>query len=177
MTRVRRWLLTAVVWLTAATTLIGGVPHFDCVCPNGNHKPFCFGFGCGGNGCCCAGSCCSCAANSSLVPGSSTHSAKATQSKSPCCCHKAKQPPRVGPNPSPQMQCPGCHKTLIQAELVVAPTEPNAAQLFTAEWSVIAVGIPLDLVVPSPAGSWTVWEPHRLPPPTDLVIALRHFLI
>src|SRR5262245_45091412 len=46
-----------VVWLTAGSTLVAGVPHFDCVCPNGSRRPCCAEFSRSSgdnnkNGCC-----------------------------------------------------------------------------------------------------------------------------
>src|SRR5438067_5740079 len=45
-------------WLAAGTMLFAGIPHSDCVCPNGGHKPFCLSAPSAG-GCCCGGACCS----------------------------------------------------------------------------------------------------------------------
>ena len=48
---------TAFIGLTALMTLVTGLPHFRCQCPNGSVKPFCFGYGCSASACCCGGAC------------------------------------------------------------------------------------------------------------------------
>jgi hypothetical protein len=74
------------------------------------------------------------------------------------------------------VQSPGCEKTLAHAEVLTfaraETSAPSPFDLFAplTEW-------------PSPALSpGTVYDPHVwltycIPPPTDLVIALQHFLI
>lgn len=58
--------------VTAAMTLVAAMPHFECRCPDGYLKPFCFGCVSRASGCCCA-----------RAEGSSTESAK-------CCCGRTK---------------------------------------------------------------------------------------
>src|SRR5262245_24390603 len=38
--------------LTAVMTVVAGLPHYVCRCPNGDIKSYCLGVGCGGQTCC-----------------------------------------------------------------------------------------------------------------------------
>ena len=58
MRTIGRTALTGLVWLTAAMTLVAGLPHFDCRCPSGQVKPFCLATASKKTGCCCGGACC-----------------------------------------------------------------------------------------------------------------------
>lgn len=176
MVRLRRILLVGMIWLTAVTSLIAGFPHFNCVCPNGNRKPFCLGFGCGPNGCCCAGGCCS---SGQCGDDAQDHATSAQSAKPCCCCCSHKEPPTSNSSHrSPEARSPGCHKTLVQAQFVVEPFSPLTASIDQATSMTVQVdGIWQTASLGSPAAFRLIWEPHRLPPPTDLVVALRHFVI
>src|SRR5262245_30182992 len=87
------------VWLTAVTTLIAGVPHFDCVCPYVDH-PFRLGTS-SARSCCCGGSCCS-----SSTGGECTSRPTGLQVK---------------------VKSSGCQRTLSRSDLVgVAPAKERS---------------------------------------------------
>jgi hypothetical protein len=194
----RRLTLLALVWLTAASTLLAGVPHFDCLCPDGQHSSFCLVAVSSQTGCCCGGACC--ATGQGDCSTKALDSKKDDQPRAPTCCQHndegerslpTRKDTKSGPSQATALSAKakanphaiylkstGCAKTLSQAEVFVsAPSQASAPPLTTP-----------DLSVPLPAGLWTellpgalraplLWLPHALPPPTDLVIALQHFLI
>src|SRR5438552_2837856 len=64
----RRTSLILLVWLTAAMTLVAGVPHFTCWCPDGRIKPVCLDLPCSNSPCCCGGACCTKADSGKVDP-------------------------------------------------------------------------------------------------------------
>lgn len=161
------------VWLTVVTTLIASVPHFDCVCPNGKHKPFCLGV-CSSRtgGCCCGGSCCVSASGEKCC-GQAQQPSSDPQGEQSCCGESKEQSKPDTPAKVNQVKGSCCTKTLAQGAFVVTPTK------VTAEQNGLSVPVSPSTVVlpaPMPAASLLSWE-HQLPPPTDLVITLQHFLI
>lgn len=62
MKTIKKLLLTYCILLTASMTVVAGMPHFLCVCPDGSIKPFCPGPTVRSSfapACCCGGACCS----------------------------------------------------------------------------------------------------------------------
>lgn len=62
MKTIKKTFLTFCILLTASMTVVAGMPHFLCVCPDGSIKPFCSGPTTSPNSsatCCCGGTCCS----------------------------------------------------------------------------------------------------------------------
>jgi hypothetical protein len=194
MTCLRRLILVALVWLTAASTLLAGLPHFECLCPNGQRGSYCLGIVTNATGCCCGGSCCISGRTGCCTPTAGDDRGEPQQA--PTCCGQqegedtpasegeskgncARQPP--SPKPEPQgdpvhVQSPGCEKTLAHAEVLTFARADTSAPA------------PFDLCLPlvdrlSPAlPPGAVYDPidwvtYCIPPPTDLVIALQHFLI
>jgi hypothetical protein len=167
------------VWLTAVTTLFAGVSPFACICPNGRHKPFCLGISSTRTGCCCGacgsssseGKCCCCQSQGATPYG---------QAEQTCCCENRGQPGTDSDTSTPSIQGNGrcCQKTLARDERVgVSPAVDSHKQNRAGGFS---VPLPPLVVVPSPpmAGRYPFsWQSYELPPPTDLVIALQHFLI
>jgi len=166
------WLVirAGAVWLTALMTLITGLPHFDCLCPNGHHKPFCLGLCSQSTGCCCAGGCC--------VRSEVSSSPNADTPETCCSCHHKARPSQTKQDPPAQLESPGCRKTIVQPDFAIVTTARSAAV------------DPSDLVSPVPAFASVVegpcpfdrngrlaWQCYRIPPPTDLVVNLKHLLI
>lgn len=174
MRSVRRSIQVVLVWLTAVTTLIASVPHFNCVCPNGNQKQFCFlSLSSSGAGCCCGGSCCAidsvkkCCDQGGLAAGS--------QGEQTCCCCETKgQSKPQAPANDTQFDGRSCTKTLASGESVVAPAKECNEQDSSGLSVPTSPLIPLRAVSPVPCLSMEVYQ---LPPPTDLVITLKHFII
>ena len=174
MVRLRSPLLIGIVWLTAGMSFVAGLPHFDCVCPNGNHKPFCFGFGFGADGCC--GRAC-CSSTPTTEPIASQPTTEPVNEACCCCCHTTRAPSHAS-FPTLEARSAGCHKTLVQATLVVEPVSSISLDSDLARSLSLPSVTDQSLSLSAGTGDWSVsWEPQRLPPPTDLVIALRHFVI
>src|SRR6516165_5475830 len=86
MAYLRRTALVTLVWLTAASTLLAGLPHFDCLCPNGQRGSFCLGTATGANWCCCGGSCCVTDQGGCCPPTSGDN--KGEPQQAPTCCER-----------------------------------------------------------------------------------------
>ena len=149
--------------LAALMTVLAGAPHFDCLCPDGSLKSFCFGSGSNASECCC-GAC---------SPAAPCGSCGPQHSDRPACCRHGGTPTHEGP----AVEAPGCVKTLPPAQdLGQAPTKvtTNHARLVAA----VATGpFALPPLQPALAHAQT---PGTLPspaPPTDLLALLQRFLI
>jgi hypothetical protein len=168
----RRALLAGFVWLTALSTLLAGAPHCRCVCPDGRIKPFCLALPMKFTGCCTSDACC--------LRTSESRPVKPVKAGS-CCCQKAKARPgpvgvRLGN--TGRVENSGCKRALTDA----APADVTARQEIAPD----ALAAGLLVAPPSPglpprgpgAGRQpSSWQNHCLPPPTDLVVILQHFLI
>jgi hypothetical protein len=165
------------VCLTALSTLIAGVPYFDCVCPNGNHKPFCLGVSSPQTGCCCGGSCCSSSAGKCCCC-KAQDSSPDEQSEQSCCCKSQQQSSTDAPAKGIRVEGSCCQKTLASNEfLSISPTKEIAKQNSMDRFF---VPLPQPVSVPPAlAAGRRLFSSHRcdLPPPPDLVITLQHFLI
>jgi hypothetical protein len=183
----RRTALVALVWLTAASTLLAGVPHFECVCPSGRRGSSCLGVIAKSGGCCCGGSCCSAGGKGPQAEGQSccgkpraAHGEKprppAKESGNP---RGARVTPAGKANPdSAQLHRPTCAKAPVQPEaLTFAPASPSHAELSALDLSVPLPVSPGPEVPSAPAPGEVRWLTYCLPPPTDRVIVLQHFLI
>jgi hypothetical protein len=168
-----RAIQTGFIWLTAVTTLIAGVPHFDCLCPNGRHKPFCSGIVSSHTGCCCGGSCCSSSAGKACCQAEDS----SPRRQAPCCGDS--QPPNADARiPGIHVSARCCQKTFAQEEFVgVCLVKKSDKQNLTERFSVPLLPLAADPTVPQVRRPLPSGLPYELPPPPDLVIALQHFLI
>lgn len=165
------------VWLTAVTTLIASVPHFHCICPNGQRKPFCFGLASSSTGCCCGGSCCS-SSSGGMCCAQVQDSSADEQAEAPCCHKNRQQPSTVSPGSDSQLQGSCCNKTWTTGEYAIpGPTKATAEEPSSQGFSVT----PFQVAHASPdlicGGLRISWAHHHLPPPINLIIALQHFAI
>lgn len=165
------------VWSTAVTTLFANAPHFDCVCPNGDHKPFCFvGLFTPVAGCCCgSGSCCS---SSPSENGCQTERGSPTDhvGKRPCCYKNTATNHDTNKSGSDVTgRC--CQKTFVTGNFAVVPVHKTTVKQDSS--NVFAIVLLQDALVSYvPTGDdFFFSRPNSQPPPTDLVISLQHFLI
>jgi hypothetical protein len=176
MRRFRRTSLSALVLLTATTTLVAGTPHFACRCPNGNIKPFCLGFNTTSAdpeaaNCCCHGRCCSPRGEQvQCCQGGSNRRSVAS-----CCGSHAVRPARFDPKTRSQVSGACCVRTLVQPQSVsyhrtTVPADETGGQLIALD--ALQARLPMSIAFHSPA-----WGEHQRPPPTDLVVTLLHLLI
>jgi hypothetical protein len=160
-------------WLTAITTLVAGLPHFQCQCPNGSIKPFCFGVYCSSSGCCCGDVC-------SGGPKDSPCNAKAAPARKgrPACCggHSGGRPAPQDSGP-PQLEGKGCQKSLAQQQQLAPSSVTKIAYdrgVAHAAYLASPAFTPLD----SARTGTDVGGLHlAAPPPPDLVIVLQRFVI
>ncbi len=173
----RQAALIGQVCVTAIMTLIAGLPHFDCVCPSGQHKPLCLGITAPRGGCCCGGACCSSSSGQKCCGGASQETPPAAQSQARCC--RQRQPRARGDRPTPGLDATGCRKKTVTGEsiIAVAPTQSSAKQTPADSFSVPVAQLAIIASAPMTGNSPLSWHEYELPPPTDLVIVLLHFLI
>jgi hypothetical protein len=175
MRSLRGKLRIALASLTATTLLVAAVPHFHCLCPNGQVKPFCLNLRSGPTGCCCGGACCASNADGSScchVPGDPLDEPDADKTS---CCHSTA--PTAATTAYVRTQC--CTRT-PQAEFIAVAPEPGPEQASHPSGGLCLLAAPAPVLASvSPyAHGWPLsWQSHQLPPPTNLVIALQHFLI
>lgn len=197
MRRLRKTATALLVWATAVSSLLGSTPHFTCRCPDGTIKPFCTGQAKPGSSCCCNGKCC-CSTGSGeggcCCKGKSSSGEQGSNGHSCCQQSKTETPSKPSADQSDEsgrktgpdfrsgtgedlvVSRACCQKTLVKAEgrtLVRPETKPTAQVQFS-----LALLPPLNTdynppLLPLADG----WKVYRLPPPTDLVIALQHFII
>jgi hypothetical protein len=161
------------VWLTATTVPVAGLPFFYCLCPDGHGKVFCRGPSAQAQGCCCGardlapakdGRCCR--------ARESTYALKARRS----CCQGHRRP--IDSAADGQVQPRGCQRTLVHVEFVAPTPAGHPPALDPAA----GLALPLtDLSCSSPmprmCNAQLSWQSYRIPPPTDLVIVLQQLLI
>lgn len=177
MKRIRKTLLGSLLWLTAAMTLVAGIPHFICRCPNGQTKPFCLGLSSEETPCCCEGACCA-------------SSTKEDQGSECSCCKAKATRQRAGPESScgkdtalgrlsqdVHVSDSGCSRTLAQPEDRTPPTQGKSLTTDIPAGASLASPVAVDASAPAtPHARQLLWEGHHLPP-VDLLIALQHFII
>ena len=165
-------------WATAVMTLLAGLPHFECRCPDGHVKPFWLGLASGVSSCCCGCSCCSsstkprcCCRPSGVL--SSGHSEKG------CCrCrHQVGQPAKPLPDDGWVAQHPGCVKTLVAwkwsaltAHKKFRLDDPSGVNNPPSASTLVHPG-------QSARHEWISWLVHSPAPPADLVTLLQRLLI
>jgi len=177
------------MWMTLASFLLGITPHLTCRCPDGTLKFFCSGQGSAKSSCCCQGAC---ASSNSGTCCEEKNSLQGEETPGHCCCKKSAgnhaQPPSDANDQEPGpvshgagngglcIHQSGCQKTLAKAEI-----------LTVVRWEISPIGhddAPLPDVAllglefpPVKLDLRASWQDHRRPPPPDLVIVFKHFLI
>ena len=181
MRRLRKIAGVMMVWATAATTLLASTPHYDCRCPDGTIKRFCFSSASAESSCCCSGTVC----GSKPSEGKSCCRKETSGSKSttkPSCCCKPSKPQRTTvvswnqPGNGITVHGTCCQKTLAQPEI-----QPSVRAT-----TVVDETLALVFVLPSAkaieylsnvAPSRNIWQVHWLLPPADLVTTLQRLVI
>jgi hypothetical protein len=160
------------VWLTAITTLVAGLPHFQCQCPDGSIKPSCIGVFCSSSGCCCGDVCCG-AKDSSLNAGA----VRAGKGRPACCAHRFSQPTPDPSDRTPRVEGRGCTNSLAQQQQLSPSAQPKvvddrsvAHRAFLTRTAVAPLGS-------SRHGTDAGGLHLAAPPPPDLVVVLQRFLI
>src|SRR5262245_2200355 len=93
----RKTILVALVWLTAASTLLAGLPRLECVCPSVPRKPSPSRVKATGAGCCCSGRDCCCTSQPEDDPAPAPG---ARRGKHGCCAPQGHEPRPTSPRPT-----------------------------------------------------------------------------
>ncbi len=137
--------------LAALLTLLSGAPQLTCVCPDGRVYPFCPGLP---TPCCCGDA-------GPAAPGVKP-------------CGQVKRQGAAG-RTRPQLESPGCRKTLTPSAVAAAPTRPADVRPAPQPHAPA-----FDLAAASAAGpaprSFDSPDPPRHSP-DDLTVSLRRLLI
>jgi hypothetical protein len=165
-----RIIRAAFIWLTALMTLVTGLPHFRCQCPNGSVKPFCFGYGCSASACCCGNAC-------ESVPAGVRHGrapAPGRNRRAACCCtNVTRSSDSARSGGVPHVQSRGCVKSLAQHQNLV-PSRPGA----TASDGGAFIAVLASCHSGSTPTLARIGLAHlSAPPPSDLVILHQRFII
>ena len=161
-------------WLTAVMTLVAGLPHFQCQCPNGSVKPFCFGVFCSSSGCCCGDAC-------SPSPKDTHGNPKAApprKGRLPCCgaahCSQSKPKPSDG---RPRVEGRGCQRSLAQQQHLAPSVQAKAPDDTGAPASAVLIPTALSSLASARSAADVNCLHLAAPPPPDLVILLQRFVI
>jgi hypothetical protein len=171
-----RWLrktcLTALVWLAAAMTVVAGVPHFTCHCPDGRVKTVCLGSTTAQKGvCCCDGACCGEKAESACCKKSGSDSRTAAG----CCGHHGESAPNAPAKAQPSLAVPCCTRTLVQPEV---STFLSSERVVVKDVTLGALlGVQHAPLWTAPTEPCAFRQDHQRPPPTDLLTTLQRLLI
>jgi hypothetical protein len=172
------------IWITAAMTLIAGVPFADCICPDGTHKPFCSGRSAKETSCCgspgtaqppTAKSCCAAKKPGCCVPNAGqTAPPKAPEE----CSNPRRQRPSQDHGRDGQFEAKGCSRVLAPSRSpIVTPAQPMGRDSFAATASVLFPTLGESFSAPTAPACSLAWQPYRQPPPTDFVITLQRLVI
>ncbi len=160
MSSLRRTFRVAHAWLMALLTLAGGLPHRQCVCPDGAVKWFCLDpsdDACRDCDCCTAGR---------------DEEAPASAAARPCCRHSSRSlaPGRV------LRQTP-CRKTWVPSSVVVDKPTRETGPAKDAQGPALLAAIPAGTGA-IPDGLCQSGRPaNRAPPLPDRILLLQRLLL
>jgi hypothetical protein len=180
----RRTSLSVLVWLAAAMTVLAGVPHCSCRCPDGRVKPFCFGSTAKKGGCCCDGECCCakagtacCCKKSASEPQGATALCCGQQGEAAgsCCGHHDQPAPNIPAKDEPALTGSCCTRTLAQPEVFTFLSPKRfVVKDVTLQALHVVQHVPL---WDAPTEPRAFRQEHQRPPPTDLLTTLQRLLI
>jgi hypothetical protein len=165
------------IWLTALMTLVAGMPHFACRCPDGNVKPVCMGTLSAKSGCCCSGTCCSSFEGDTCCCGAQSRiAADQVQTGFQCCQHQDRQTKESRGN-RPEVGHNSCTKTLAPSVLLTVSHGKTTIAKPLTDGALLPAQAVTVLSLTTMVGARSAWQAHQIAPPTDLVTALQRFLI
>lgn len=154
LSRIRRWTLVCFICLTAAMTVVAGVPVIICACPPQKGESTCSKSDAKAALCCCCGTCNACDGQS--------------------CCAKREQPANTA-------TFEAVHGCCIQDTLHVEPLAASSKTSSIHRDVTPAPSSPLEAPRCKPVivgnDAQTAWQFHLLPPPTNLVVTLQRLTI
>lgn len=150
------------LWAAVLMTPVAGTARVDCLCPDGHVKLFCLAVFAPSSACC-GRDCCG-------TPRFAGQHGKETS----CCGHGGRQ--RGAPGGGRIAGAP-CKKVLAEAKLLAAPPASASVQDQVAAATPALAPPAVSPADPGSPLSVLSWHHRGLPPPTDLVIRLQHFVI
>jgi hypothetical protein len=151
----------ACAWLLAFLTPASGLPHRQCVCPDGGVKWFCLRPA-DDTGCCCGSACC--------VAGGAA--ADAPPPAAPCCCCR-----HHDRGPADGLRETPCRKSW-QPSSVVADRRAREPGLVTIPQAPSHLAdIPADPAFVPEGVCEPVRQSNRAPPPSDRNLLFQRFLL
>ncbi len=173
----RKTTLVATVWLTAAMTVVAGVPQFDCMCRNGQMKQACPGSRSLNTNCCCGGACCS-GANSGSHSCCARTKGSAEPKRSSCCArHHESRQTFASATPSFGTDSSCCTKTPVAPEAIAVSQCKSVVHDDMAAPLWILPAVTLVPLSPITTSRQTSWQTNLLAPPTNLVTLLQRLVI
>ena len=151
----------------AFATVTAGLPHVQCVCPDGRVKLFCPGPI--GSGCCCR------IAPPASGPARAEPNCCRAVGGCPGCCARVTPAPLAGSAGDEQAKadgCRGCVRTVVADPAAYAAEDAGDAARTQAHTPVTLSGTS---VASEQAADIIRLEPRYLLPPPDLVVVLCHF--
>jgi hypothetical protein len=168
MRRIGRTALVANVWTTAVLTLVAGLPHFECRCPDGTVKPFGLGLLSRAAGCCCGKA-------DSAPAVEEQASAAPARPTCPLCRHHNE--PAASRDSGCHLGHPGCTKTFVQAVSMVSPSaKVVVGKDLTCHALCPATATALQTIA-EPTAAHPVFWPDALSPPGDRLLVLERLNI
>ena len=166
MALLNKTLIVGQAWLTAAMTLVAGMPHFSCACPDGTVKPVCVKITIHSSDSCCAATCCSRAERPS----------KGQKTKS-CCSPNSRADTGTSDVQRISIGRSCCTRAFAQPQ---APAMSHVGSSVVRDYDADASlpSLTLDLnsrqqIVNGPKP----WQAHAGSPPTDFLALFRHYVI
>jgi hypothetical protein len=160
MPSLRRSFWVAHAWLLAALTPAAGLPHRQCVCPDGGVKWFCLRSS-DDPTCCCGSACC----------GAVRAGADRPAAAAPCCCQHQDRAPASGLRETP------CRKSWQPSSVVADRRSRDPGPAKVAEAPVLLAAIPAE-TEGAPAGAGEpVRRSNRAPPPSDRILLFQRLLL
>jgi hypothetical protein len=161
MPSLRRSIWVAHAWLLAALTPAAGLPHRQCVCPDGGVKWFCLRSS-DDLTCCCGSICC--------VAGRAGADRPAPVAPC-CCCQHRDRTPAGGMRETP------CRKSWQPSSVVADRRTRDPGPAKVAESHALQSAIPAETErAPSGTGE-PVRRSNRAPPPSDRILLFQRLLL
>jgi len=161
----------ALAALTAIMIPVAAIPHFNCICPNGESRQASIVFVSSASGCSCGGACCGAGGSS----GGCCQPSKAVVSRKSCCAahvENFKQPK----SDSEALLPSGCQRTLADQQPL--SVSEGKATLVSDNLLAALDAFPVLAALPMPATTGQdEWQAYCLAPPTNLVVVLQRLLI
>jgi hypothetical protein len=164
--RLRRIMMVSLVWLTAATVVVAGLPHSVCACPVKV-------IGLTASGC------------ALCQPAKTKKHRQGPAAAAPCC--KTGQVPAEPPaSPAPvtkpapgetSLVAPTCVRAFVPAETFVPPQSPTTLDQDAAPCPCVPADTSTGGLIGLPAYTLVAREAGQAPPPTDPLCLFQRLLI